>query len=182
MKILLFRAHKGDPISKIIKAITRSVYSHAAILVDTIKWRDAVACRFDLLPVKGHLIIEAVWPKVHARYLDDEELGNIDVYDVPAHTPDREDHSMNWLVDQLAEGIRYDVWDLFRFLAIARKFLGDGDSKSYKRFTFCSMLDYNAFRVGGTRLFSPLVHDRDVSPDKLSWSPLAIPVPQLTCI
>ena len=181
MKILLFRAHKGDPISRIIKAITRSVYSHAAILIDSPSWRAKVIGQFNVVVSDTpYLIIEAVWPKVHARFLGHEELSNIDVYDVPAHTPDREDHSMNWLVDQLKEAIRYDVWDLFRFLAVARKFLGDGDSKSYKRFTFCSMLDYNAFRVGGTRLFSPLVHDRDVSPDKLSWSPLAIPAPGLT--
>src|SRR5947209_16368288 len=40
LKILVFHAHAGDPLSFLIKALTRSPYCHAAILVDTPKWRE----------------------------------------------------------------------------------------------------------------------------------------------
>lgn len=178
MKILLFGSHKGDLLSFAIKALTRSAYCHAAILVDTPKWRVLVARQFNIQGA-GHLIIEAYYPKVRARLLRNDELASIDVYDVPVHTPDKEDISMAWLIDQVKKGEKYDVVDLFRFLAPVRAVIGEANSSSYKRHTFCSMLDLNGFRVGGTRLLSSRVHDFLVSPDKLSWSPLAFIGPKL---
>ncbi len=182
MKILLFGSHKGDILSSAIQALTRSAYCHAAILIDTPKWRSMISLRFcpEAVGSDGHLIIEAYYPKVRARLLKPEELATIDVYDVPSHSSQREDHSMNWLIQQIVEGTKYDIIDLFRFLAPVREFIGEATGKTYKRHTFCSMLDLNAWRVGGTRLFSSRVHDYEVSPDKLAWSPLAVQIGKLT--
>ena len=119
MKILAFHAHSGDPLSFLIKAITRSQYCHGAILVDDTQWRAIIAkeCKLDLnTPVNGvskHLIIEAYWPKVRTRFLREDELSEIDVFDVPALTTAQEISSIKWLISQL--GVSYEGADLFRF-------------------------------------------------------------------
>lgn len=193
MKILLFHAHAGDPLSFLIKALTRSPYCHAAILVDRPAWKDKIVSQFNVAPPVqcigtvgdggqsasvlldlpgGHLIVEAYWPKVRARFLKPEELADLDVFDVPAHTLEKEDESMKWLIDQIAAHVHYDVSDLFRFVAPFRAQLGESNDDAYKQHTFCSMLAFNAYRFGGTRLLSEYCHDFEVSPDKLTWSPL----------
>jgi hypothetical protein len=178
MKILLFHAHADNPVSFLIKAITRSPYCHAAILVDTPKWRAAVVAAYSLGVSTEHVIIEALFPKVHARFLLPEELSEIDVFEVPSHTPDREDLSMQWLMTQI--GVAYDIKDLLRFLPEGREALGEASDTSYEQHTFCSMLDTNAYRFGGTRLFSSYLHDFNTTPEMLSWSPIVEPAPKLT--
>jgi hypothetical protein len=66
MKILLFQHHANDPLSWAIKQVTREPYVHAAILVDETK----------------NEIIEAFFPHVRRRALEDSELSGIDVFEV----------------------------------------------------------------------------------------------------
>ena len=176
MKILAFHAHAGDPLSFLIKAITRSKFCHGAVLIDNDIWRSTIASQFNI-PGDGHLIVEAYWPKVRARRLKSEELAEIDVFDVPALTAEMEAKSTQWLIEQIASGVRYDVPDLFRFVAPARHVIGESNDDAYKQHTFCSMLVFNAYRFGGLRLLN--CHDYECSPDKMSWSPFAVPVPKL---
>ena len=56
--------------------------------------------------------------------------------------------------------------------------MGEATDEGYKRHTFCSMLVFNAYRFGGLRLLN--CHDYEFSPDKMSWSPFAVPAPKLT--
>lgn len=191
MKILAFHAHAGDPLSFLIKAITRSQYCHGAILVDNADWREKIIHSSMLisghvLPAQDtiaysapgqHLIIEAYWPKVRARFLLPSELSEIDVFDVPSLTAAQESDAMNWLIAQITAGVKYDVKDLFRFLPEARAAIGESTDDAYKQQTFCSMLVFNAYRFGGLRLLN--CHDYECSPDKLDWSPFAVGVPQL---
>ena len=71
IKLLLFKAHQNDPISGVIEAVTRSQYTHAAILKDE----------------STNTISEAWWPHVRERQLDDSELHAIDVFDISTTYP-----------------------------------------------------------------------------------------------
>jgi hypothetical protein len=179
MKILAFHAHAGDPLSFLIKAITRSQYCHGAVLVDNKKWIESILTETGQIPIENaHLIVEAYWPKVRSRFLDASELAEIDVFDVPAFTGEMEDRSMRWIGEQLNQGTSYDVVDLFRFVPGFRAQLGEANDDAYKRHTFCSMFVFNAYRFGGLRLLN--CHDYECSPDKMGWSPLSVPAAKLT--
>ena len=175
MKILAYHAHAQDPLSFLIKAITRSCYCHGAILIEG-EWRAKVAEHFGI-PGEGHLIIEAIWPKVHARLLGAEQLAYIDVFEVPSFTAEMEAKAIEWLVAQVDAGIAYDVTDLLRFVPQARAIIGETKNDAYKIHTFCSMLVFNAYRFAGLPLLN--CHDYEFSPDKMAWSPFVTPSPKL---
>jgi hypothetical protein len=177
VKILAFHAHGGDPLSFLIKAETRSQYCHGAILIDSPIWKSKIASEF-LIVGSGHLIVEAYWPKVRARLLMHDELDGIDVFNVPAATEEIEGKAMEWLIDQVHAGVKYDIPDLFRFVPQFRALLGETKDDAYKRHTFCSMLVFNAYRFAGLKLLN--CHDYEYSPDKLPWSPLAVPAAKLS--
>ena len=64
MKVLLFREHAGDPLCALISALSRSQYTHAAVLTDEAKLE----------------IHEAYFPQVRVRTLAPAELAGIDVF------------------------------------------------------------------------------------------------------
>jgi hypothetical protein len=165
----------GSAIDFAIKAITRSQYSHVAMLIDDPVWRETVreSCK---LGAGDNVIIEALFPRVRARTLNDSELPNIDVFDVPTHTTAQHDKSMQWLLKQV--GLAYDSEDLLRFLPNFRAFMGEGSDTSYLKHTFCSMMAYNYYRFGDTCLFR-CVHDYEVAPGYLFSSPMFTPLPAL---
>src|SRR5205807_237822 len=114
MKILAFHAHKGDPLSFLIKALMRTQYCHGAVLIDAPEWRTKIAAQFAVAG-DGHLIVEEYYPKVRARILTGDELGEIDVFDVPTHGSDKEAKSMDYMIGQIIARLPYDIPDLFRF-------------------------------------------------------------------
>lgn len=175
MKALGFHNNaNGGPLDFAIKAITRSQYCHVGILIED-DWRETVRKAYELGP-GDNVIIEAIFPKVRARILNNPELADIDVYDVPAHGPAKHEQSMTWLLKQV--GLDYDTTDLFRFLPNFRALLGEGDPNGYLKHTFCSMLAFNYYRFGGTCLFER-VHDFEIAPGYLFWSPYFTECPQL---
>jgi len=177
MKLLAFHAHAGDPLSFLIKAITRSQYCHGAVFIDRPESRVIVEKRLQDFP-PGYLIIEAFWPKVRARLLDDKELSSIDVFEIVDLTPAQEAAGVEWLIDQVEAGVKYDVPDLFRFLPVNRAVIGESSDIAYKQHTFCSMLCFNAVRFSGhAKLLN--CHDYEFSPDKIPWSPFVAPSPTL---
>jgi hypothetical protein len=136
MKILAFHAHAGDPLSFLIKAITRSQYCHGAILIDQPTWKDKLITAFKTVAPPGasaHLIVEAYWPKVRARFLLNSELSEIDVFDVPTLTKEQEDAAMTWLFQQISSGVKYDILDLTRFLPESRAVIGESNDDAYKQ-------------------------------------------------
>lgn len=173
MKILLFHAHDGDPLSFAIKALTRSQYCHAAVLIEKPEWiaKFKTACG---VISDGDLLVEAYYPKVHARLIQDSEKPSIDVFKVDV-SPEIEEAAMTWLEKQL--GVSYDITDLFRFLPEVRAFAGETNPQAYMQHTFCSMLVFNTYRFAGLPLLQ--CHDYECSPDKLPWSPFVLPVAQL---
>ena len=181
MKILAFHTHKNDPLSVLIKAETRSQYCHGAVLIDTQKWVDQLVEQFKppTTPIATkHLIVEEFYPKVRTRYLDQDELSEIDVFDVPSHLPASEDLSMAYAIQQIIARLPYDIPDLFRFVPGFRALLGEAHDDAMKRHQFCSQFVFNTYRIGNTKLLQ--CHDFEFSPAQLSWSPLAIPISKLT--
>jgi hypothetical protein len=177
MKILAFHAHVHDPLSVLIKAEMRSQYCHGAVLIDAAVWREKVASQFSV-PLTGHLIIEEFYPKVRTRLLALEELSEIDVFDVPSHTEEKEAKSMDYMIGQIVARLPYDIPDLFRFVPQFRAILGETKDDAWKRHQFCSQFVFNSYRIGNTRLLN--CHDYEFSPDKMSWSPFVVPAPKLT--
>lgn len=195
MKGLAFHSHKHDALSTLIKALTRSQYCHAAILIDNPEWRAKVIAQF-LRPVPsahatyeenaakdaaaqatGHLIIEEFYPKVRTRFLENDELSEIDVFDVPSHTAEMEAKSMDYMIAQLVARLPYDIPDLFRFSQEFRAAMGETKDDAWKRHQFCSQFRFNSYRMGGTLLLN--MHDFNYSPAYMGISPLEFPMPKL---
>jgi len=176
MKLLAFHAHAGDPLSMLIKALTRSCYCHAAVLIDNAKWKAAWIQKYKIVG-QGNLIVEEFFPHVRVRYLAPTELAEIDVFSVLGLTAKMEDKGMKWCMDQLDARTAYGITDLFKFLPGPRALLGEDNDQSFEKHSICSQFAFNAVRMGGLRLLN--CHDYEVSPDKLQWSPFAIPEPKL---
>jgi hypothetical protein len=177
MKGLAFHEHSDDPLAFLIKAETRSQYCHAAVLIDNANSREKIETALGSFG-DGHLIVEAVWPKVRARLLRKEELSGIDVFGVPTMTPEMIATGTSWLLQQVMMGVTYDVPDLFRFVPQFRALLGEAKDDAYKHHTFCSMLRFNYVRFSGhPKLLN--CHDYQYSPDKMGWSPFDVPAPKL---
>jgi hypothetical protein len=156
IKILLFRHHANDPISRIIGAHTRSAESHAAFLVDP----------------ATNTIIEAYVPTVRKRQLSNSELAGIDVYDIPGLSPAQEAALLEYLEAAVKAHEPYSIADLFKFYALPRAILGDQQpSPSLTAPTFCSMLVMRGMNYGARY---PILNapEQDVDPGHVKWTPL----------
>ena len=161
MKVLLFTNHANDPLSFAIKAIMRTGYTHAALLVDEAKLG----------------IIEAFWPEVRSRTLGTNEVAGVDAFEIAGLTPEKEAAILTWCNAAIAAHERYSVTNLFRFLAPARALLGETtDAGNGTNPVFCSQFVFDAItHGGGIPLFSRKVNSGEVDPGHLAWSPLLVP-------
>lgn len=157
MKILLFQHHQADPLSWAIKQITRTPYTHAAILTGE----------------GDNTIIEAWFPHVRKRQLADSELSGIDVFAVKDITPLQEQAVIDYATKCLTEGESYSIANLFRFLPVARDLIGEGSDVGPQSSVFCSQFAFDAVhRGGGIQLLN--AHSYEIAPGYLAWSPLLV--------
>ena len=165
IKLLLFKAHQNDPISGVIEAVTRSQYTHAAILKDE----------------STNTISEAWWPHVRERQLDDSELHAIDVFDISTTYPqftgltaaqNEEILSRCRLREKVHE--EYSIENLFRFLPEVEKLIGQAHDTNPESPVFCSQ--YCADVIGLPLLNAP---SADIAPGYLRWSLMLFPAPPL---
>lgn len=159
MKILLFRQHKGDPLGGVISALTRGQYVHGAVLTDEAR----------------HEIHEAYYPKVRVRTLTNDELPGIDAFSV-AMTQEQEAAALAYYAAHVGDS--YSIEDLFRFLPMFRKVLGDDTAQGAAQHHFCSMYACQGLLAAG---LLPLarIEPWEVSPNELSYSPLLVAAPPL---
>ncbi len=156
MKIALFRSHRHDPLSFAIDALTRGGYCHAGV------WDE-----------KTKRLVEAYWPAVRERSLSPGEEADIDFFRVAGWTPAMEAAAQAYCDEAIAAHEPYSIAGLFRFLAPARVFLGDGQEGNAKLPTFCSQFAFEVVQhAGGIRLQNAPSYE--VDPTHLSWSPLLI--------
>jgi hypothetical protein len=178
MKILAFRAHKNDLLSAAIMAETRSRYCHGAVLLESTEETQLFPDR-EGTPGK-HVIVEEFWPRARARWLEADELEDIDVFDLATGITVPEFHvipALQYARRQIDNHLAYDWEDLPRFVAPLRAILGEAADDAARRHQFCSMFVYNIYLAGGVRLLN--CHDYECSPDKLDWSPYVVPAPAL---
>ena len=161
IKLLLFKAHQGDPISGAISAVTRSQYTHAAILKDE----------------STNTISEAWWPHVRERRLDNSELHGIDVFNIsttfPEYTP-LTPAQVEAILSRCREREKvhedYSISNLFRFLPAVEDLIGKAHDTNPESPVFCSQY---CFDVIGIRLLN--APSADLAPGYLGWSPLLFP-------
>lgn len=146
-KVALFRG--GDPISFLVKWQTRSMISHAALLI----------------PGTRRVIEAYPGSGVRTRELTDEEMKKVDLYDVKGMTPEMWQGAIDFAASQI--GMPYDWWSVMRFVSkrAAR------DNKKW----FCSELVHKAIAEQGIRLLER-IPSAEVSPAMLGISPLLAPV------
>jgi len=161
IKVLLFRQHKDDPLDRIIQDVTRSPYTHAALLVDP----------------STNTISEAYFPHVRRRQLADAELPGIDVFMVsttyPAFT-DLTDAQVAAVLDHCAkseaEKEGYSISNLFRFLPGFTELIGQATDDGHTSAVFCSQYVMDSLAAAGLKLLNTSGYD--VAPGNLAWSPL----------
>jgi len=146
-KILLFRG--GDWISWAVKWQSRSIYSHAALLI----------------PGTNSCIESYPGPGVRIRELKAEDWANIDMYDVRGMTPEMWSVAIEFCRKQL--GMKYDWWSVLRFVDKV-------PARENGRF-FCSELVHKAISEAGIRILER-IPSAEVAPAHLGISPLAVPV------
>jgi uncharacterized protein YycO len=146
-KILLFRG--GDPISWVVKWQSRSIYSHAALLI----------------PGTNSCIESYPGPGVRIRDLKAEDWANIDMYDVRGMTPEMWATAIEFARKQL--GMKYDWWSVLRFV----------DKRAARENTrwFCSEICHKAIAEAGIRILER-IPSAEVAPAHLGISPLLVPV------
>lgn len=162
MKLLLFKTHAGDPLSTVIDEVTRTGYTHAAILTD----EDA------------NEISEAYVPHVRRRFLNDSELPGIDAFDVVGLTPDKAVAVLAYCKSAEAAQEPYSIENLCRFNPILRDIFGEAQDVGIHSPVICSQYAFDAFdRGAGIKLLNAPSYK--MAPGYLAWSPLAIPAPAL---
>ena len=140
-------------VSKLIRFQTRSVYSHACLLLED---TGEVIEAWHKPLFRGGVYRSHSLSQLHT-------LGTaVDVFDVTAHW-DRT-KSMQWLCELLDSNPEYDFRSVFRFLSRTE---GKDDSK-----WFCSELVAEFFRQGGLELVK--AHSHDISPRDLYLSPYLV--------
>jgi uncharacterized protein YycO len=129
-----------------IQKQTRSVYSHASMLI----------------PGTRDRIIEArEFQGVRLHTLTEDEMRHIDWFAVPEMTVDQYERSIQFALQQL--GMPYDYWSVARFLS-KRPARENGK-------WFCSELVHKALSESGVRLLAR-IPSAEISPGMLSYSPL----------
>jgi hypothetical protein len=175
MKLLLFKSNQNDPLSAAIKAITRSQYCHAAILIDSLKWfkvfqalipePDPPGCRY--------ILAEEFYPEARTRWIQPSECPEIDVFSIRGWDDTSEDLAMRFILQTIRDEVKYDIEDLFRFLAPLRAILGESSDEGSKRRMFCSYF-YSETRKSANR---PMLncHSFEIAPDQCAWPIDTIP-------
>lgn len=149
VKILLFRG--GDCISWLVKAQTRSPYSHAALLA---------AC--------GCCVIESYpFAGVRMRKLTAQDIARIDAFDVPGITQDQWQAARAFAYTQM--GRPYDIISVLRFV--------DKLPASENGKWFCSEIVHESFVQVGHPLLER-INSAEVSPAMIAWSPRVTPRPE----
>lgn len=144
-KVLLFKG--GDPISWIVQKQSRSIYSHAALLIPGTR-----SC-IESYPGSG----------VRIRQLTDADWSRIDMYDVRGMTPEMWGEAIEFSRKQL--GMSYDWWSVIRFL--------DKVPARENNKWFCSELVHKAISEAGIRLLER-IPSAEVSPAHIAISPLLV--------
>jgi hypothetical protein len=154
MKVLIWREHSGDPLSKVIEAITRGSYTHAALLVHGASLS----------------IVEAYWPELRTRALTEAELPGLDVFAVEGLTPEIEQKLIDWWAEKIQQHVAYSLKGLARFSPVLRLLFGEGSDADTHKEMFCSQAVAQGFEDCGL----PLLHEHSwcVDPERLSGSPL----------
>lgn len=138
-------------VSWLIKTQTRSVYSHAALLI----------------PGTTDRVLESREGKgVQLHTLTDKEQSIIDWYAIPSMTDEQYNRTIEIGLSQL--GMPYDYWSVLRFVS-KRPARENGK-------WFCSECAHKWLAEGGVRLLER-IPSAEIPPGGLSYSPLAVPVP-----
>ncbi len=145
-KVLLFKG--GDWISWVVKWQSRSIYSHAALLIP-----GALTC-VESYPGVG----------VRLRKLTPDDMTLADVYDVAGLTAEGWTMAIDFAKAQIGKG--YDWLGVFRFMDKV-------PARDNNRW-FCSELVHKAVAQAGVRLLER-IPSAEVSPMHLGISPLLIP-------
>lgn len=163
MKLLLFKTHAGDPLSRVIDAVTRTEYTHAAILTNE----------------ATNEISEAYVPHVRRRELSATELGGIDVFSVAGLTPEKEAGVLAYCAQAEAAQEPYSIINLLRFNPLLRRIFGEATDASAHAPVICSQYAFDAFdRGAGIKLLNAPSYK--VAPGFLAWSPLVTLAAALT--
>lgn len=158
MKLLLFRQHAGDLLSSVIVDDTRTIYTHAAILIDE----------------ATNKISEAYIPHVRSRFLLDSELAGIDAFDIDFLTPEKEAAVVAYCMAAEAAKEPYSIENLCRFNPLFRKILGEATDLTIHSPVICSQYVFDAFdRAAGIKLLN--AQSYQIAPGYLAWSPLLFP-------
>jgi len=150
-KILLFKG--GDWISWVVKWQSRSIYSHAALLIP------GTSTCIESYPGVG----------VRKRELTEADWNRIDSYDVRGMTPEMWGAAVEFAERQL--GRSYDWRGVLRFVDK----LPARDNNRW----FCSELVHKAIAESGVRLLER-ISSAEVAPMHLGISPLLIPASETT--
>ena len=175
MKILLFRAHDGDPLSIAIQKISQSPYCHAAILIDSDSpYRKAFAALCGFVDDGGDMVVEEYWPDAQARMLRIGERRNCDTVLIREWSADNEALAMKWWLAAIRDKVAYDAIDLPRFLPLVRLLIGNPDisEAGAKRHLFCSDAVVVCCRESGLPILN--APGCQVTPGQISWSPLVL--------
>ena len=171
MKILLFRAHNGDPLSLAIQRETQSPYCHAAMLIDADSpYRKALAAIGGFVDDGGDMIVNEYWPEAQVRMLVKGERENCDTFNIKGWTAQNEYAAIKWWLVAIRDKISYDAIDLPRFLPLVRALLGSPDisEEATKRHMFCSDAVIVCCREAG----HPILNAPGclVAPGHVAWS------------
>lgn len=162
MKLLLFKVHAGDPLSAVINAVTRTEYTHAALLLNE----------------ATHEISEAYVPHVRRRVLLDSELAGIDVFEVVGMTQEKADAIEAYCKEAEEAHEPYSIENLFRFNPFLRHIFGEATDIGVHSPVICSQYAHDAIdRAAGIKLLNAPSYK--IAPGYLQWSPLANPAPAL---
>lgn len=163
VKLLLFHDHAGDPLTRVIDDVTRTEFTHAAILTDE----------------STNEISEAYLPHVRRRRLANSELAGIAVFDIAGMTEEKSARVIAYCAAAEAAKEPYSIENLFRFSPLARRVLGEATDLGIHSPVICSQYAFDGFARGADiKLLNAPSYK--IAPGFLQWSPLAIPAPDLT--
>jgi hypothetical protein len=162
MKLLLFKVHAGDPLSKVIVGETRTQYTHAAVLVDELT----------------NKICEAYVPHVRFRLLLDSELAGIEAFDIAGLTPEKTAGAMGYCAEAVAAEEPYSIENLCRFNPFLRDLLGEAQDVGVHSPVICSQFAFDVFDRGAhLKLLNAPSYV--LAPGYLAWSTLLTPAAAL---
>lgn len=171
MKLLLFKVHQGDPLGGAIQDVTRTVYTHAAILKDE----------------ATNTISEAYFPHVRERVLDNAELAGIDAFDISttfpnftALTPEQVAAALDHCAKSEAEQESYAIRNLFAFLPGVNEVIKGVKDDGTTSPIICSQYAFDVVAAAGVELLN--TDSGNLAPGYLAWSPMLKPAKPLLLI